>query len=448
MRYVSGLALLALSSLALANCGGGSAPADPRPTRGVGADVGRFLLDPLEGFSYSVSSEDALRLERGHRALTETGDAELAFSSAQNLLARDPDLGPALVLAAQVEFVAQRHSAAVERLAPLVAEQPSYDAAALLLGSSLERLNQFEEAYAAYAGIDSVPESRRALDRLSAPVRVSLYDAIEGAEDRAGPEVRTAFERLTQWFPESREAAGAQVLVARASGEPEVELEALKKLEEVSEITPEARQRIASLEADVGDPTRAIEILEGMVATDPDNLDLRETLEAAKFSWRLNMLPADVASLGRSDGLTRSEFAAFLYWVLPGIRSASPTGAQIATDVPLDHPHRQEVVRIVNLGVIPLADAALRSFAPERSASRVEVAEILLRAPDLLGVQPACSREFVQARRVSARAVCEAAVRCGLVNEVEPCAAGGSIDGPEMREMVRRTLDLMSGPSP
>ena len=63
-----------------------------RPSSRLPSGVQRVLLDPLVGFAYSVSSEDALRLERGHRALTELGDAELALSTAQGLLARDPHL--------------------------------------------------------------------------------------------------------------------------------------------------------------------------------------------------------------------------------------------------------------------------------------------------------------------------------------------------------------------
>lgn len=407
-----------------------------------------MLLDPLEGFAFSVSSEDALRLERGHRALTEAGDAELAISSAQSLLARDPELAPAIVLAAQVEYVARQYDAVRSRLEPVVMNDPSYEAAALLLGSSLERLGEPVPAYEAYSGVATRPEARSALDRLGDGVREQLFQRIEGASDRAGVESRAALDRLLQWFPETRETIGAEVLVARAAGEAENELAALQRVDEMGAMSSPARRRMAALEVDVGDPTRGVEILETMVAEAPDDLDLRESLEAAKFSWRLNMLPAGVATLGRAEGLTRSEFAAFLYWVLPGVRSASPTGAQIATDVPLDHPYRSEVVRVVNLGVMPLADSALRRFAPERPAQRVEVAEILLRAPNLLGVQPACSREFVEATRVSSRAVCEAAQRCGLVDEFDTCAAGGEIAGPDMREMVRRTLDLMSGPTP
>lgn len=429
-------------------CGGGAEPTDPRPSTGLSADIARNLLDPLEGFPYSVSSEDALRLERAYRALTEFGDAELALSTAQALLARDPELDPAEVLAAQVEYVARRYDAVVDRLEAVVAAQPAYTAAVLLLGSSLETLGDPVNAYQAYSGIAERADARDALDRLAAPVRQSLFEQVEGSVDRASEEARSALERLTLWFPEARETVGAEVLFARATGESDRELAALRRIDENGEISSQARRRMAALEVEVGDPTRGLEILEAMVARAPDDLDLRESLEAAKFSWRLNMLPAGVATLARAEELTRSEFAAFLYWVLPGVRSASPTGAQIATDVPLDHPYRQEVVRVVNLGVMPLADTALRRFAPERPAQRVEVAEILLRAPNLFGVQPACSREFVQARRVSPRAVCEAAVRCGLADELESCAVGGEIGGREMREMVRRTLDLMSGPAP
>ena len=437
-----------VTSVLLVGCGGSATPTDPRPSSRLPSGVQRVLLDPLVGFAYSVSSEDALRLERGHRALTELGDAELALSTAQGLLARDPHLSPAAVLAAQVEYVARSYEAVVARLEPVVAVEPEYEAAALLLGASFERLGRSVQAYEAYFQIGDLPESRIALERLAAGVSNALFRRIQDSSDRAGEDARSDLDRLARWFPGTREAAGAEVLVARATGEAEVELEALQRIEGMGDLSPQARRRMAALEVDVGDPTRGIEILEAMVAASPDDLDLRESLEAAKFSWRLNMLPAGVANLGRAESLTRSEFAAFLYWVLPGVRSAAPTGAQIATDVPLDHPYRREVVRVVNLGVVPLADTALRRFAPERPAQRVEVTEILLRAPNLLGVQPACSREFVRAQQVSTRAVCEIALRCNLVDQVETCSAGGEISGPEMREMVRRTLDLMSGPTP
>ncbi|HVR06924.1 MAG TPA: hypothetical protein VMW75_02655, partial [Thermoanaerobaculia bacterium] len=115
--------LFALLPLGLAACVERQPP--PRlvaaPEGAAAATIRReraYLLSPFEGFAQSIDPARRERLARAFDALVATGSVTAARQTAGELLAVEPNLAPAKVLAAQVDFAEGNNQAVVVRLLP------------------------------------------------------------------------------------------------------------------------------------------------------------------------------------------------------------------------------------------------------------------------------------------------------------------------------------------
>jgi hypothetical protein len=157
----------------------------------------------------------------------------------------------------------------------------------------------------------------------------------------------------------------------------------------------------------------------------------------------MQMLPAGVGEAVQRAEVSRGDFAALLYWLVPGVRSARSLSGVIVADVPEEAAWRQEIVRVVNLGLIDLASPALREFRPQRPISRGAALQSLLRVPEHVGSALGCTAPLARTPRPSTARVCEVAAACGLLDAGVECLPASPISGADAELWLRRTLELL-----
>jgi hypothetical protein len=151
------------------------------------------------------------------------------------------------------------------------------------------------------------------------------------------------------------------------------------------------------------------------------------------------MLPQSVQTVAAKSDLNKADFAVLLYWLVPNVRYARPSAGRIATDV-LDHPHQEEIVRVVNLGLMDV-DPTLHHFSPSATLRRGPALRVLVRTLTSFGQNLTCLGDAKPQGAQSA--VCAGATGCGLLVEGEECRPGEPLSGAEAVELIRRALKLL-----
>lgn len=431
-RYLVRLAAVALGTLA--GCATGT---DTTPVRRPAPVTPSPLVSPLEGYPYRVDATTAADLGAAFAALREGGSTELAERTAAALLEQNDRFHPAHVLAAQVDLARKLPQSAVERLLEFAEELPEYTAAQLTLGHAAEEAEDPVTAYVAFrrvAGVSRFAESRaRALEPRALQIVHNRFEDDLGKgrlQDALGELVL-----LEEWAPEDPETLRASMAVASILGDGERELEALRRLTELPGASEDLLRRRGELEIDVGDAGTGVRIFEDLAARYPDDPQRQDDLAAAKFRWRLQVLPAEVSEVGRRPELSRGDFAMLVYWLFPGVRFRTVTSGEIATDV-LDHPYRDQIVRVVNLGFMQV-DPVLHTFRPEAAIERREVLSSLLLTLEAESPPPACMDRAGRLDGLSMSGVCSLAARCGLIASPDDCLPGAGVSGREALQLVR-----------
>jgi hypothetical protein len=250
---------------------------------------------------------------------------------------------------------------------------------------------------------------------------------------------REALSQLEEWAGEESITFESAAAVAAAAGDPSAELAALRALTGGGQEGRDLLERRADLELEVGDAGAGLRIVQDLVAANPGDAALEEKLARARFFWRLQLLPVETSQLIQQTELTRGDFAAILYWLFPEVRYGRAGEARIANDV-LDHAHREEIVRVANLGLMDV-DTSLHRFEPDRPVTRSEVLASLTRL--LARRQPPLSCLGSGPVGQSSGWICEAAAQCRLLDEPADCLPGASVSGKEAVELGRRTLELL-----
>ncbi len=430
---LAGQALLAVLWVGCA----ASAPGPPVSRAALSADR-PYLVSPMRGFPLAVEASLARRIEEAHGALLEQRESDLVAAEVAALLARNPRLHPAAVLAAQVAFLARDWGDALAGLLPVVAELPSYTAAQLLVGRSHEREGDLPSAVEAYRALGANPLAARRARELRPRAAEILSHRIVDALARGRPEdASRSLARLEVWASGETATLQSAAAVAAAAGDRQTELEIVRSL---SLRQPEERavlERLAALEVEVGDPAKGLRTFQELLARYPDDAILADKLARAKFRWRLELLPTQVRQLAEEPELARGDFAALLYWNFPDVRYGRVGEARIAIDV-FDHPHREEIVRVVNLGLMEV-DADLHEFQPDRPIVRLEALASLYHI--LLQKSPrlACLGQASQSQP-SVEYLCRITSACGLVSEPSDCLPRAVVSGEAAMEMSRKTL--------
>ena len=183
---------------------------------------------------------------------------------------------------------------------------------------------------------------------------------LDDADDGAGP--------VRAWAPGEAATLEAAGDVARAHGDRRAELTAISRL---AVLRPEDRrlaERWGELELEAGDPGAGLALFERLAERYPGDAEIAERLDCAKFRWRWFSSSRAGRRRRRRAEIRRGDFAVLLYWLAPAARYGRPASAQIATDI-LDDPRREEIVRVINLGLMDV-DSGLHRFAPDAAVSR------------------------------------------------------------------------------
>ncbi|HYU35884.1 MAG TPA: hypothetical protein VEW48_27315 [Thermoanaerobaculia bacterium] len=436
-------AALLVGGLWLGACASGR-PATPvrepgparEPELALSREARAYLLDPLEGYGQEVDPARAERIRRAHRDLLERGDVAGARAAAAELLEVDTALAPAQVLAAQADFAEGRFREIVSRLVPLGDQAPGYVASQLLLGRAAEGLGDIPLAYAAYRAVAT--RSPLALQRLGEmhprAVEILSHRLQEALRTSNLEEAQKNLSLLQSWAPSEVLTLEGARAVAVARGDQHAELAAVQALAARQPADRKLLERRVELELAVGDPSAALQIAQDLAARQPDDPDAARLLEAARFRWRLSMLPQAVQDVAAKPDLDKADFAVLLYWLVPNVRYARPSAGRIATDV-IDHPHQEEIVRVVNLGLMDV-DSTLHRFSPSATLRRGAALRVLVRTLSGFGQNLTCLGD--------ARAqACSTAAGCGLLVDGEECRPGDPLSGADAVELIRRALKLL-----
>ena len=397
-----------------------------------------YVIDPREGYSKEAAEPRLLeRLENAWRDLLEAGDTEGATRAAAEMLEQSPDFLPAQVLAAQVDFAMGENTRVVARLLPVGDALPTYTASQLLAGRAAERLGDVALSYAAYRAVAarSPLALKRAGELHPRAMEIVSHRLDEALRAEKIDEAQKQLSLLTSWGPSETIALEGERKVALARGDRAAELAAVK---EIAARTPGDRlllERRAELELEVGDPSAGLKIVQDLAARNPKDPDLARRLEAAKFRWRLAQLPKDVQGVASKPGLNKADLSVLLYWLVSQVRNSRPTAGRIATDV-LDHPHREEIVRVVNLGLMEV-DPTQHRFYPGSPVRRGQALRVVLRTLARFGAAACASGDGGDA--------CSQAQGCGLLASGEGCDAMAPLSGTEGVEILRRSLKLLGG---
>lgn len=434
-----------LAVAGLVGCATGAPAPPPAPVEQavvVPAEERPFLVPPATGYEQPLDPAAADALARGHQALL-AGRLPAVRRAVDEARQAEPGLPPATVLAAQADLLAGDPAAAAAALAPVAAERPAYVAAQLALGRAGERTDDLVAAFAAYHAVAERAEA--AGERVAAlrpRVVQVLSNRVEDAVRRGDPE-RAAEDlaRLQRWAPAEAATVRATWRVAALRGDRQGELLALRELATGHGPLEEREllERRATLELAVGDPGLGVDLYEHLARAYPEDRSLVERLESAKFLWRVTQLPPKVADAAAAPELDRGGFAVLLYWLVPQVRYGRGGTARIASDI-LDDPRREEIARVVNIGLLDV-DASLHRFYPDRPLRRSRGLRALVRL--LAGAGAACAAGG--SADLPAEELCAVAVRCGLVAEPAGCTAAEGLSGSEALEMLRRVVDLLGG---
>jgi tetratricopeptide (TPR) repeat protein len=398
-----------------------------------------YLIDPLEGYSRPADPQLASRLQRARRDLLEAGDTAGAVRAATEMLQADPGFAPAQVLFAQVDFAAGENTKVVARLLPLGDETPTYTASQLLLGRAAEKAGDVALAYSAFRAVAArSPLAFKRTGELHPRAMEIVSNRLDEAlRNQKTDEAARQLQLLQNWGPSETITLEASRKVAMALGDRPAELAAVKEL---SGRRPEDRkllQRRAQLELEVGDPGAGLKIVQDLAARDPKDPALAQELEAAKFRWRLSQLPRDVQEVAAKPELTKGDLAVLLYWLVPQVRNSLPTAGRIATDV-LDNAHRDEIVRVVNLGLMEV-DPTLHRFFPGSPVRRGSALRVVLRTLARFGAASCAGGN------PNGGDVCGVSLACGLLASAEDCQATSPLSGAGSVEILRRSQKLLGG---
>jgi hypothetical protein len=438
-----------LLAVVAAGCAGAGPVVRPKePPESLAAATIRheraYLLSPLEGYAQTVDPARRERILRAYEMLVATGSVVEARQAAADMLAVAPAFAPAKVLGAQVDFAEGNPRTVEERLLAVGDAQPNYTASQLLLGRAAEALRDVPLAYAAFRAVAT--RNGKAFERtgdLHAKalqiIAQRLHDALAGTREDRLAEADRQLALLKAWAPGEPPTLEGARAVAVARHDLKAELEAVKGLAVRRPDDHELLEHRADLELEVGDPGAGLKIVQELAERNPGDAALAEKVRVAKFRWSLSLLPADARQIAAKPELTRAELSVLLYWLVPQVRYGRAGAGRIATDA-LDDPHREEIVHVVNLGLLDV-DPNLHRFSPAAPARRGVALRSLARLLATFGNKVSCLADAGGA----AASPCDMGAACALIAEDQECDAAAALSGPDAVEWIRRSMVLLGG---
>jgi len=426
-------------ALLVSGCAGVGAPV-PESVLGPGR-VDPVLVDPFLHFPLETSTALGGRVREAFDEVKRGAALGPARDQALAVLEADPGFQPAAVLAAEIDFLEHRAARARDRLQPVSEAFPRYHAASWVLALAADELGDVVLAYEALTRIGAAlpGAAQRASELAPRAVEITRKRFDQALASLHFEAAHAELDRLRTFAGDDPSTLEATWRLARAAGETGDERAALERLVAAAPERRETVERLAELEIEAGSLRAGLARLESLADHYPEDRALGERVERAKFRWRFENFPQAVRALARVPELSRASFARLVFWLVPQVRYAPIEAPPVATDI-LDHAQRNEIVRVLNVGLLDV-DRSVHRFAPERPVSRLEVLAALLRvrarnhpnAACLAGIEP--SRFGRQVART-----CDAAVRCGLLAESADCLAAAPVSGDQAIELFRLGL--------
>lgn len=426
-------------------CSGTTARPELAPRLPVAAEDLGYLVSPLEGYPRALPLAAERELVGAYQALVREGNITAAEELADRWLGEQPDLAPARVLAAQAAFARGNATRVAELLEPVVAAEPRYVAAQLLRGRAAERTEDIVVAMGAYFAVrEEIGLAAASAQRL----RVAASEALRRRFDEALARGRTDLARrdlaeLEQWTPNDEATLEAALALGEAEDDGARALSAARRLAEKRPGDREVLETRADWELRAGDAGVGLRLLEELAAAYPDDPGLQDRAAAARFQWRLQLLPETVRPLAHVAELSRADLAGLLYWLFPSVRYGRTEQATIATDI-LDHPLRREIARVVNLGVMGI-EPGLHHFRPLEPATRREALAAVLGLLGQARPPAACLAGVEVAAGDDSETVCRLASACALIATPADCLPQGGLSGELAVEISRRGLEHLGG---
>lgn len=428
----------------------------PEPESRVPAAERPFLLDPASGYPLAADPAALDRIATAFASLATGADLAAVRAEAEAVLLADPELLPAIVLAAQVDFLQFQDRRVVDALRPVVDTisgtgsgtgsdaGSEYVAASLLLARSLERSGAEVLAYGRYRALaDQSAIAAERADELHERAHQVVQSRFDEALRRGRAEMaREELDRLRAWSPDTFETLDAERRLWHATGDEPEELVVVRRLIELDP-SFELRHRQAELELSTGEVRTGLDLYSRLIDEMPDDPSLEDGLARAKFLYKLLLLPPRVQELARAAELDRADLATMLYWLFPSVRYSEVDAPPIAQDI-LDEPGRDEILRVLDLDLMGV-DRALHRFRPLEPATRQVALAALLSL--MLDVErpPAClsGEPRLPAADRSRQWVCWKASQCGLIAGESDCLPAARLAGAESVDLVRRALGPM-----
>lgn len=270
---------------------------------------------------------------------------------------------------------------------PLDPSSPEARAAALAARAEDDavagRLRDALDAYRDAARL--APGEARYLERvgeLRASYVTTLRAEAESAlsrEDFAA--ARRAALALVEVAPES--PAGYHVLASAAEAEGKLEdaWAAAQTAHARAPTDASLTESLAALALKTSRFAEAEALYGGLAKDDPS---LREKQTAARLEFQMQNLPAAARKAVAAPRITRAQFAALLFTLVPEVASARvPPGGDVAVDV-LDRPDRRRLVKAIALGFFSVARGT-HLVGADTPVARNEMPGHLRRLASLLG---------------------------------------------------------------
>ena len=428
---------VALLLLLAAGCS--QAPPPGSALRAVEEELRPFLPSPADLLG---ASSGGVADQLHARLLAGEDPAALQLEIGRSLAPGDA----ADLLGAEARLVAGDGAGAfqeLQRLPEAVRRRPELR---LLEARAREMAGDLVESYSLYRALSgSYPVASERAGHLERPALDECRERIRVAVARGRvDDARRDLARLEAWRPGDVQTLRARLEVAAAAGDAAGELAALRSLDAGRALDADGILRLSELELDVGDAGRGLSRLQALAAERPDDSAVLEALDRARFRWRLAHAPRPVQDAAGQAQLTRADLARLIYWLVPGVRADRGGVARIASDI-VGHPAQDEVVRVVNLGVMRV-DETLHLFQPDRPVRRTEALAAILRSTSVGGPVPACVGAAA-GPSPGRESVCQAAATCGLIPSAADCLPGGGVGGREVLDWIRRSLRLSGSDS-
>ena len=372
-------ALLLAFSAGLLAAGCASAPGEaPAPTNEFG------FRDPTDGRpEFSLTKSDRKRLDAGLEALR-AGDragAARAFRSGANGASGDT-FRLALVY---TDLAAGRYLAAREGLDALLLALPDWTAAVEAradLDSAEGRTREALEGYRRLRRL--VPEDARSNRRCFETQAILMETGRSEAEGALGrgdlDSAWRAAAGLVELDPSSPVGFRYLARTAAAAGKDEDALAAARTAHGLDPDDVPTTRILAELARKTERYGEALSLYSGLAAADPA---FREKADEALREFQIHNLPDAARRAAQSPRLTRAQFAALVYALVPEVRAApAVSGFEVAVDA-LDRPERTALVKAIHLGFFTVSHGT-HTVGADTPLLRTELAVLLKQLASLI----------------------------------------------------------------